>query len=276
MIITNVGADYSGTGLGKVPYVSQEVSELLSIYSGITLPQKQAFQSFIDDIGGLSGAIFSKVYNLFIPQFASNLLEAMRDVKGMSNPFFNLNDTGKSIGYSFSNGSLSQNNVVASGYSNQLTTNGAAYLHSGFGIVKRSVSEGYGNYITLVALGNLMKSATTNDFTIQKADGTVNQYKTVSGLATRTKHAYSFSGLTGIDADNQNNIVIDGVEGLQVIQPSFNLTLQARMSIGYAMTSTTPTNKLTSAYLLGYAFGLTRQEAKTINAALLSFIDSLD
>lgn len=277
MIITNVGADYSGTGLGKVPYVSAEINQLLSVYPSITNIKKQAFQAFIDNIGGLNGTIWGKVNYLFCPILSANLAECFIDLKGHENPIPTLTIAERDNNYSFVSGKLSQNSVVMSS-GDELIGDATipVYRISGFGIVDRNTSYSSSNFITRVGGGNISKTPDGNGFYIQKHDGTNNQDKSVAGLSNRPVHAYTYSGLAGIDAESQNILIVDGVEGLQTIKPSFNLSYTSNIgSLGTFVSSTTPTHKLQDASMLGFGLDFTREESRIVNTALLTFADSV-
>lgn len=90
MLIVNENADFSACGLGQIKYqVSNAVKELLqSAYSMVTREDMVNFQSFIDDIGGLTGTIWSKMTDVFIYSFACNVDEAKINlINGNEVPF---------------------------------------------------------------------------------------------------------------------------------------------------------------------------------------------
>lgn len=269
MIIINKGADYSACGLGKIPYFTPEIANMLSIYSKITNFQKYAFQKFIDDIGGLNGSIYQKIKTLIIPFYSNTSLEAITDVKGNNETVVNTTNIVLSTRYSLVNNMLVQNSSDIP--INIFSENSLLYSVSPFGILKNEVNETINNYISSVGDGNIMLN-TANDLNIQKFDGTYNQNTYISKVTTKSKTSYVASGSTGIDSANQNVLIRDGVISLCAIQPNFNITKISQLgTLGYS--SMSASMHLYNAYMLGWAEGLTREEAIMVDKALGNFID---
>lgn len=273
-IVVN-GADYSGSGLGKVPFVTPEVETILSIYPGLSQSKKLAFQLFIDTIGGLTGALWAtKIKYLFLPVLASNLLEAMKDVKGNATPFANLPDADKPTYYSFASGRLTQLDVALGSKSNLLVMTAPWYAASIFGSVKRDASTAIQNNLANYAYGNILKTGNTNHFQAQKYDNvSENQTANIFGSSTKAAHSYAVSGLTGIDSTNQNVIYVDGNSQLFNLKPLANLAGTPSLGrLGFAPNSSSPGVTLRDVYMQGYGSGFTREETQLVEGAISAFM----
>ncbi|WP_437918592.1 hypothetical protein [Sphingobacterium sp. LRF_L2] len=276
MQIAVIGADYSGTGLGKVPYVSSEVNALLSVYSEITLSQKSAFQTFVDEIGGIGGTIWNKfaANSLLLPIFSSTLSEALINVCTGSH---NLVAASANFAqyWSLSDGKLSQ--VYSSGSPGDNirinVTGRLIYTLSPFGIVDKFPDYASVNkLVTHIGQGNLSVIGASR-MSIQKSDGTNNQNVSYTVTDERDFLAYTATGLQGISEATQNRIIINGQTSLQAIQASFSQTAVSWIgSLG--STSATIANQigLRNARVLGFGEGFTLEEASIVNAALINLV----
>ena len=82
-------ADFSAVSIGK--YASQEVRELLSVYSNISESQIIAINTFLLSIGyGEDNSVWAKMKHLFLPCVSSNLDEALYDLVNKTEPTFEI------------------------------------------------------------------------------------------------------------------------------------------------------------------------------------------
>ena len=276
MRIKNDGADYSGTGLGKLPYVSTPVGTLLSIYPGLSTDNKEYFQAFIDDIGGLSGSIWTKTKHVFLPVFSSTLLVAMKDLKSSADPFVDMPDARKPLNYTLTDGRLTQL-YNPGNIDNRFVFNTQWYKASVFGSIKRDTTLLYNNHISQVGHGAIFKAGNGNSFTAVKYDGISQfQQRAVPGNPTKIEHTFSVSGLQGVDVTTQNVLVVDGTIGLIPINAAVNLAGSTTLGrLGYATNTDAENVRLRDAYILGYGVGYTREETIQIETAINSLMTSL-
>ncbi|WP_437918448.1 hypothetical protein [Sphingobacterium sp. LRF_L2] len=276
MQIVVKNANYSGTGLGKVPYVSEEVNTLLSVYSSITLEQKSHFQIFVDEIGGIGGTIWNKfaANSLLLPCFSSNLSEALLNVCTGSH---NLVASAANFAqyWEFSNGKLSQvYSATSPGDNLRINRTGKLiYALSPFGVVDK-----FGDYanvnkmVTTLGQGNLSVIGASR-MSIQKSDGTNNQNISLTVTDSNDFLAYTATGLQGISEATQNRIVINGQVALQAIQASFSLTASTWIgALGSTSATTSNQGGLRNARVLGFAEGFTAEEASLVNSALVNLM----
>ncbi|WP_116787640.1 hypothetical protein [Flavobacterium psychrotrophum] len=272
MIIVNKNSNYSGTGLGKLPYVSAEVNALLAAYSTIAASDKYKVQVFVDAIGGLNGAIYGKLKTLMLPIFAASALEGVTNFKTGLRAFLSLTDAQVPTVYALNSRKLYQNDAVSPA-SLVLAATTNAYKISPFGVVGAAVTPAVtNNYVSNIAEGNIVFTAT--NVLIQKAYGGQNQNVAINNSATI--RSFAASGIEGTATATQNALYLNNVEGLQAVRADFSLTQVTQIgSIGKTLTATGGAERLNGLYVHGIAEGLTKAEALLLERSLNALVTSI-
>lgn len=264
LIVT--GADYSNTGLGKVPYVSEELNSLLSVYGSITQEDKFNAQELIDSIGGISGDIMNKAFHVILPIFSTNAVEGILDLKtGVRNfmdPYLNSGDlAGK---YSISQKALQQ---TSAGYFDDCRINHSVLnsaISGSFAVIQNSTYV-KPNYITSTGLGNALIS--TDNVDIQKYDGTNNQNVSLARNKSVDYNVVSFSGQSGNNSGNRNRLFVDSTSNDFAMVA---LSGSSQMSIGVRGDSSS--FNLQGLAVGFFCDGLTVPETQILHSALTDFI----
>lgn len=265
MILQIKGADYSQTGLGKLPYVSDEVRILLELYPSITEKDRQNVQKLIND----AGDAFDKSFYVILPILSANTRQAISNFKtgaiGLTSADFQ-NDVYTNARYFMDSDKTLNSNSLADFGDNSINQTLPTYSASGSFAV-RNVAKSSTNLLTDLGSGNINISP-SGSVVCQKYDGTNNQRADVVTPASSIRYnTTSFSGQVGNTSGTVNKLYVDSAVGdFDIV----GLTGNSKMSLGHKLTSEgLPLLKVAAAI---YCQGLTTAETLQLHNALKDFI----